>query len=178
MHISLPYHIYVWVNNNELGPGMPSGVTKGILHGLFAKPGQRMLTHVLLESGAHWSGLPLIALRHKQVSDALEPVEPWGCMGSQMTATHMPYLEGLGAVTLKDNLSCRHSGIVVDWSDGYSRYPQEHKPLSLLLLDNGGFALLPNNYFRVYDKHFTVDLDKAPAELRHYRRGEKIYWEE
>jgi len=39
MHTSLPYHFYVFVDNNYLGPEMPSGFTEGILHGIFCKFG-------------------------------------------------------------------------------------------------------------------------------------------
>jgi len=178
MHIALPHHFYVWVDNEHLGHDMQPGLTQGILHGVFARPGQLMLTHVQLQSGAHWSGLPLSVLRDKAVPDTLPAIEPWGCMGSDITATHFPYLDGLTGKTIKENFLFRHTGIIIDWSDGFSRYPQEHKPLSLIALEAGNFGLLPNNYFTIYDKHFTVNLDSPPPELRLYRRGEKVYWEE
>ena len=177
MHISLPYHFYVLVDNKYLGPEVPPGFTEGILHGIFCKSGQLMLTHVQLETGAHWSGLPLHALRHKKVSEELSSIQPWGCMGSEITATHFPYLEGLKGKTLKENLKFRHTGIVVDWNDGYSRYPQEHKPLSLIALEQGNFGLLPNNYFKIYDKHFTEDLEELNVNLKKYVRNDIVYWE-
>jgi hypothetical protein len=45
----------------------------------------------------------------------------------------------------------------------------------LIALDSGQFALLPNNYTIYAEKHF-VD-DAAKDNLKHYRRGEEIYWE-
>jgi hypothetical protein len=53
---------------------MPSGFTEGILHGIFCKSGQLMLTHVQLQTGAHWSGLPLSALYHKKINDKLSSI--------------------------------------------------------------------------------------------------------
>ena len=112
MHTPLPYHLYIWINNKHLGPDMPEGLTQGILHGIFCKNGQLMLTHVQLETGAHWSGLPLHALTHKQIKNELAHVQPWGCMGSEITATLFPYLEGLEGKTLKENLKFRHTEII------------------------------------------------------------------
>jgi hypothetical protein len=177
VHSSLPYHFYVYVDNSYLGPEMPSGFTEGILHGIFCKSGQLMLTHVQLQTGAHWSGLPLSALYHKKVNDKLNYVQPWGCMGTEITTNYFPYLDGLSGKVLKENYLFRHTGIIVDWNDGFSRYPQEHKPLSLLALEQGNFALLPNNYFKIYDKHFTEELNEANVNLKKYKRGEVVYWE-
>lgn len=177
MHASLPYHFYVWIDNTHLGPNMPSGLTKGILHSVYSKPGQLMLTHVLLETGAHWSGLPLHLLTHKPTAEALCAVEPWGGMGTQITTTHFTYLDGLKGKTIKEKLHFRHTGIIIDWNDGFSKYPQEHKPLSLICLEQGNFGLLPNNYFKLCDKHFTDELEENNLNLKNYRRGETVYWE-
>jgi len=177
-HASLPDHIYCYVNNVFLGPKMPSGVTECILHGLYSRPGQRMLTHVLLETGAHWTGIPLGALRTKpEIKNLLdvEQLEPWGGMGEILTTSHMDMLDGLKAQVISNGEFGRHTGTIVDWSDGYSRYPQEHKPLSLIQMDNGQIALLPNNYFRLEDKHFTHK--EKEEQLKNYRRGEIIYYE-
>lgn len=88
----------------------------------------------------------------------------------------MPFLEGLEAIVMGPvSGSGRHTGIVVDWRDGYSRYPEEHKPLNLIVMGTGQFALLPNNYVVYNEKHF-VD-SRARENLRHYRRGETVYWE-
>jgi len=156
---------------------MPTGSTAGILHGVYSRVGQCLLSHVLLESGGHWSGLPLHALHWREGVGEQPLIEPWGGMGNAITATHLPLLEGLRGCTIGDAVPFRHSGVIIDWNDGYSRYPAEHKPLSLLLTDGGGFALLPNNYFRLYDKHFTAPLNSPLGEMVHYRRGEQVYWE-
>ena len=177
MHSSLPFHFYVWVNNKDLGPDMPEGHTQAILHGVYGKSGQQILTHILLETGAHWSGIPLSHLKHKITTNNTFGLQPWGCMGSDITSTHFPYLDGLIGIVISEQINFRHTGIIIDWNDGYSRYPQEHKPLSLLALENGNFALLPNNYFKIYDKHFTEKLEHFSAELKKYKRGEIVYWE-
>jgi len=156
---------------------MPAGVTRGIWHGVYAREHQVLLCHILLESGAHWSGMPLHALSTSEdFSMPMDLLMPWFCMGEATETYFAKYLEGLSCSIHKPFTgSGRHTGIMIDWSDGYSRYPQEHKPLNLIELESGQFALLPNNFATYQDKHFT----NAPARenLKHYSRGEEVYWE-
>jgi len=63
---------------------------------------------------------------------------------------------------------------MIDWKDGFSRYPQEHKPLILIELKNGQFGLYPNNFVTYQDKHFVENQSKE--NLKFYKRGDKIYW--
>ena len=151
---------------------MKPGKTSCILHGVYGRVGQLLLTHVILETGAHWSGIPLILLNG---GDENSNLQPWGCMGEMITSSYLNYLDGIQVEPRFIKCKGRHTGMVIDWSDGFSRYPQEHKPLSLIALDDSRFCLLPNNYFTVSDKHFT-SLDKT-EELKQYHRGDKIYYE-
>jgi hypothetical protein len=131
----------------------------------------------MLESGAHWSGLPLHAMSStSDFSYSPEILMPWGGMGEDIEAVYMPFLEGLEANLIKPvSEEGRHTGIIIDWKDGYSRYPEEHKPLSLIALNTGQFALMPNNYVVYKEKHF-VSAEAVP-NIKHYRRGDKVYWE-
>ena len=173
-HGNLPYHIYVNVDNKFLGPNMPEGTTAGLWHGVYGREYQLLLGHVLLESGAHWSGLPLHAMSTTtDFSVDHETLMPWKVMGEDMDVVHFTYLKGLLVETKAGK--GRHTGIIIDWKDGYSEYQQEHKPLNLVNLHSGQFALQPNNYCRFTDAHFTRE--GAKENLKHYLRGEDIYWE-
>lgn len=100
---------------------------------------------------------------------------PWAAMGEHIEAISLKYLEGLHCTTRRPFSSPgRHTGILIDWSDGYSRYPQEHKPLNLVSLESGQFALLPNNFVVFKDDHFVDDF--AKENLKYYLRGEAVYW--
>lgn len=184
MNAVLPYHMYVLVDNGALMPTTGDDYTPGILHALHSRPGEKMYAHVLLETGAHWSRVPLSRIAWKK--PLKEPVdhEPWGGMGERMTIDLFPALEGLRGETLDGaghgfpGHYFRHTGMVVDWLDGYSRYPQEHKPLSLLAMDDGSFGLLPNNFFILQDLHFTRHMDDKSPDLHNYRRGEYTYHED
>jgi hypothetical protein len=132
---------------------------------------------VLLESGAHWSGLPLHAISTSGFKHDEHSLVPWGGMGENLDVWHARYLEGLVVSTIKPiKEKGRHTGIMIDWNDGFSRYPQEHKPLSLVNLESGQFALLPNNYFVLHDSHFVEEA--AKENLKHYKRGDVVYWED
>jgi hypothetical protein len=173
-HASLPYHHYVKVDNKYLGPNMPIGTTNAIWHGVYGREYQVLLCHVVLETGAHWSGLPLQAMSMTDdFSLTHEELMPWKCMGERIDVFSLDYLHGLKVKTRAG--VGRHTGVMVDWKDGYSEYPQEHKPLNLVALDSGQFSLSPNNYCVFEDKHFVSDAKKD--ELKLYLRGEDIYWE-
>ena len=173
-HANLPYHFYVNVKNEFLGPDMPEGTTPAIWHGVYGREYQLLLCHVMLESGAHWSGLPLHAISTtKDFSLDHHTLMPWKCMGSDIDVVMFEYLEGLEVETRAGK--GRHTGVVVDWKDGYSRYQEEHKPLNLVKLDSGQFNLSPNNYCLHKDSHFTKE--SAKENLKLYRRGEELYWE-
>lgn len=177
-HANLPFHIYVNVENSFLGPNMPPGTTPGIWHAVYGREYQTLMCHVFLESGAHWSGLPIHALSTKQdFKFDRKLLMPWASMGDDMETFYSKYLEGLEcSVHRPFEAKGRHTGIIVDWNDGYSRYPSEHKPLNLIEVENGQFALLPNNFVTYTDNHFTRE--EAKENLKHYKRGEVVYWEQ
>ena len=173
-HANLPYHFYVNVDNKFLGPNMPDGTTRGLWHAVYGRPYQLLLCHVVLETGAHWSGLPLHALSMTDdFSIDHHSLMPWKVMGEDMDVIKFEHLEGLSVKTKSG--TGRHTGIIVDWKDGYSRYQEEHKPLNLVALSKGQFALQPNNYCLFEDSHFVDSSKKEQTKL--YRRGEDIYWE-
>ncbi len=189
-HANLPFHLYVQVHNSALGPQMPEGTTRGIWHAAYCRPGQELLAHVLLETGAHWCGIPLHMMSmttafHPQAiaSGGSRELVPWGGMGEHLEIMHLHYLEGLPCMGVaqktalgdRPGFTGRHTGIVFDWADGFSRYPQEHKPLNLIETSQGWFMLLPNNYAQYSDSHFTSYV-KGERDFRNYRRGDEVYW--
>ena len=100
---------------------------------------------------------------------------PWAAMGEDIDVFHSKYLEGIFCKTIEEiDSNARHTGIIFDWKDGFSRYPQEHKPLNMIELENGQFAFLPNNYLLYKDKHFITE--EARSNLKYYKRGQKVYW--
>jgi hypothetical protein len=175
-HANLPFHIYVNVDNRFLGEKMPSGSTHAIWHSVYCRPNQVLMAHVLLESGANWTGLPIHAISAGvEFKFTPEELMPWAAMGDDLDIFNVKYLEGLECKTIEPMESKgRHLGIMIDWKDGFSRYPQEHKPLNVIQLENGQFAFLPNNFVVYSDQHFVSK--NAQEYFKYYKRGEKVYW--
>jgi len=170
-HAPLPFPIYVNVNNTLLGLN-EGGVTRALWHGIHSRPGQVVMCHLMLETGAHWSGMPLHGV--SATTFFMEPGEvcPWGAMGDRLTVTAMPYLEGLEVKC--DKQVGQHTGILVDWMDGWGKVPAEHKPLNLIETHEGPYLLVENNKCRFYDSHF-ID-DKVNVNEIGYKRGTQTYW--
>ena len=75
---------------------MPEGVTPAIWHAVYGRPYQLLLCHVVLESGAHWSGLPLHAISmEKDFSLDHEELMPWKCMGEDLDVVQLDFLKTL-----------------------------------------------------------------------------------
>jgi hypothetical protein len=177
-HSNLPFHLYVNINNGFLGPQMPHGVTQGIWHGVYCRPNQILMCHILLESGAHWSGLPIHALSASEdFQYGSNELMPWSAMGEDLDVYHVKYLEGIEC-DIREPIEekGRHIGIIIDWKDGFSRHPQEHKPLNAIELRNGQFGLYPNNFLTFKDKHFVNNSSKDL--LKFYKRNETTFWGE
>ena len=170
-HAPLPFPIYVNVNNTLLGL-KDGGVTRALWHGIHSRPGQVVMCHLMLETGAHWSGMPLHGVSATDVFYTPDVVCPWGAMGDKITVTAMPYLEGLEVVCSK--VVSRHTGILVDWADGFAKVPAEHKPLNLIQTPDGPYLLVENNKCRFFDPHF-VDSNVKVNEIG-YKRGTTAYW--
>jgi hypothetical protein len=177
-HVTLPHHLYVWCDNKYLGVEA-AGTTAAVLHGLCARPGQAILTHLILETGAHWTGVPIQGIYSKEEVPApvhLRHIQAWGAMGEQINVCHFPYLEGLQVEVFRKEWHGRSTGIIVDWDDGFTRHPDQHKCLHLLEMETGHYTLQPNNYLRWSDPSF-VDENKW-EHAKKYRRGDKVWWPE
>lgn len=103
-HANLPFHLYVNVDNRYLGPEMPEGVTPAIWHGVYSREFQTLLCHVMLQSGAHWSGLPLHALSGTETFMSQQDLMPWSAMGSDTEVWYATYLEGLPVTLFRQGL--------------------------------------------------------------------------
>ena len=94
-HGNMPYHLYVLVPNTLLTNGVNSGYTKGIWWGVYCRLGQHLMSHVLLESGANWTGIHVKDLivddgKSKSLENIKfynipeQPLFPWAAMGDEV----------------------------------------------------------------------------------------------
>lgn len=147
----------------------------------------------LPEYGAMFDKLPISAF----VSEAKTPdpdldlpnLQFWNCMDygvtslcKQFTASmewevrtrHFGTLKGSYICTL-DNYHANPD--VLDYST--SEIPEEHKSFNLINLENGQFALYPNNRCRIYDISLTPEEPKIPdfkVSTEYYQVENGVPW--
>lgn len=122
----------------------------------------------LPEFGALYDKLPLDAFIWSDTPGNLLPLDVlqiWDCMSYHVELIHKPFLAGLRAEFFgKDRQmhqgeylwtldSCEPDPRIPTY--GFSETPEEHKSFNLLRLDNGQFALQPNNRCRFFDPAIT-----------------------
>ena len=141
-----------------------------IVHGARSRAGKVMTFHVHLESGAHYSLLPLHKLVWKQdVPDwSLPDLQPWDCFSDHCQAIVFEYLREKRTYLIGKKV-WGHYILTFDWYDNaFSDYPPEFKQGHLIKLDNGLFGIYPNNYLLFQDKSYTgqLDLGSVPKLFR------------
>jgi hypothetical protein len=131
----------------------------------------------LPEFGALYDKLPIDAFiwTDEYAPRALLPLDVlqiWDCMSYHVELVHKPFLAGLRAEFFgKDRQlhggeymwtvdSCEPDPRIPTY--GFSETPEEHKSFNMLRLDNGQFALQPNNRCRFFDPAITHSQLKTP----------------
>ncbi|MCI0748165.1 MAG: hypothetical protein L0Y58_22390 [Verrucomicrobia subdivision 3 bacterium] len=161
----LPKHFYAllraeFCNNLELGT---EGLIPCVVFGVEAQPGRALGFHVLREDGAMVSQVPIHALCHLLDAPQMELSEccPWDSFGYWLTAIEFQYLREVD-ITYRTTNGSEHAGTYICTIDflnnGFSDEPEQHKHFHLLALQNGNYALQPNNRCRVKESSFTENL--------------------
>lgn len=130
----------------------------------------------LPEYGALFDKLPISAFLHeekKQLGELpLDVLQIWDAMSYDITLVEKPLLKGLRAEFFGKDKQ-RHSGEYMFTLDNahtdprvpdytFSETPDEHKSFNVLKLDNGQFALQPNNRCRFFDPALNPNEMKMP----------------
>lgn len=127
-------------------------------------PPRALMFTCMLENGAQIARLPINAFVHK--TDApddlpLDWLELWGALSYEIAVNQVAFLKDLlCAVVLKDGRWYQGRYMMTfDWcGSAYSEDPGEggFKTAHLVKLDNGCFALQPNNRMRWYEPSFIT----------------------
>ena len=129
----------------------------------------------LPEYGALYDKLPISAFTWKEAIEDDQPLDVlqiWDCLGYHIEVIDKPLLAGLRAsVFCKDRVT--REGIYMFTLDGaqpdprvpdftFTQTPDEHKSYNVIRLDNGQFALQPNNRCQFFDNAFVPETLKTP----------------
>lgn len=138
-----------------------------------------VLFHCMTESGMQRANVPISALVHKKDSPVIELdyLQLWNCFGNEMTVCKFNYLENWRCqIVMKDKT--KHWGtymMTFDWeNNSFSLTPNDYKNAHLIKLDNGCFALQPNNRIFWRDSNFvTKPLD--PKNMPRYKVDKDVF---
>lgn len=104
--------------------------------------------------------VPIHALFHKKgaADQSLGTLQAWDCFGWNLSVVEFDYLKEarIQCKLGRDEFESRYVATIDFLDNGYSDEPTQHKMLHLLKLDNGNFALQPNNKCRMIEKSFTT----------------------
>jgi len=139
---------------------------KVTVFGAQSNPDTALLFHVLTDDGLVRSRVPIHMLCHREEPSPipLDYLQLWDCFSVNFTNIVYDYLKNSRAkVVLKDR--SEHWGdymMSFDWYDNpYSDEPTQYKCLHMIKLDNGCYALQPNN--RIYWKHMSFVTKPFPT---------------
>lgn len=140
----------------------PTGATFDcVVHAARSRSGKIMTFHVHLESGAHYSLLPLHKLKWKDVTNPLEPndLQTWDCFSDDVEAIRFDYLQFKRVFLIPQKMWGEYV-LTFDWkNNAFSDYPPEFKQGHMIKLDNGQFGIYPNNYLLFEEKSYTGKLN-------------------
>lgn len=150
---------------------------EGYIFAACAMKSRPLLFHVHLKSGAKFIRLPITAFCTKQDAPPVTNIgdlELWDCLSGNLTCMQYEYFKNYEVhVKLHDGI---YSGIYVTTFDfipsgGLEESPDQHKDFNLILLDNGNFALQPNNKLFFIDEHFTG----SPTSIPDYKAIQEYF---
>lgn len=131
----------------------------------------------LPEYGALYDKLPISAFVWHDVLEAddqlpLDELQIWDCMSYHVEVVDKPMLKGLRCEFLGKSRrmhageymfcidSCNPDPRIADVT--FSESAEEHKSFNVIRLDNGQFALQPNNRMRIFDPALTHEQLRTP----------------
>ena len=133
--------------------------------------------HFLMEDGALWWRMPISAFcqRPDTPQADLHDLVLWNCFSPFVTVTKFEALDGMRMV-YKDRHKVEHQGkyvFTLDWhqpdhniaDSGYSETAGQHKCGHLIALDDGNYAIQPNNRVKLFDPSSTTKTKPVIARL-------------
>ena len=140
------------------------------LFGVASLPDRVPMFHFLMEDGGIWWRMPINAFCWKPDAVPMDIHDQvlWNSFSPYITVTVFHNLRQM-RMTYADRHKNQHSGIYLmtfDWhspepniiNNGWSESPGQHKCGHLIQLDNGNYAIQPNNRVILKDPSFTTKL--------------------
>lgn len=146
---------------------------KCLIFGLTSIPSQVPLFNFLMEDGGIWWHAPISAFCKKENTQEqdLSELELWDSFSYHVAVTKFYVLQNK-RIRYTGRTGKEYDGrylFTLDWAHsdynelnfGFSEQPDQHKSGHIIELDNGNYAIQPNNRVRVFDPSFAT----KPNEL-------------
>lgn len=142
----------------------------GIFVSAKSLPGTATTFQVLLDNGVLRDKLPVDAFVHKEeirgVPYSLDHLQIWNSPSYSISCHQFNFLTGLRVDVLMKNKKWEKGELLwtFDWSGecnsgadvNLAEHPDEHKCGHFIALDNGQYAIQPNNRIRFYESSFVT----------------------
>jgi hypothetical protein len=143
-----------------------------IIFGMASIPAQAPLFHFVMQDGGLWWRMPIHAFSWKEdaIEQPLDELVLWDSFSYHVSATQFPYLKNRN-MTFISRRREKYKGrylFTLDWGAStdsgdtdflFSEYPSQHKCGHVIAMDNGNFAIQPNNRLLLHDPSFTTKED-------------------
>lgn len=149
-----------------------------LIFGVTSLPSQVPLFNFIMEDGGIWWHAPISAFCIKEgiPEQDLHELELWDSFSYHIAVTKFSILQNKKLKFLSRN-GKEYFGtylFTLDWAHsdynelnfGFSESPGQHKCGHVLQLDNGNFAIQPNNRLRVYDPNFVTKQGQSLIERK------------
>ena len=149
-----------------------------LIFGVASIPHRAPLFHFIMEDEGIWWRMPIHAFCHKTPTkqETLHNLVLWDCFSSHIAVTQFDFLANK-RMRYIDREKKWNEGtylFTLDWSQedkniidvGFSEVPGQHKCGHVIKLDNGNFAIQPNNRIRAFEPSFVTKPGQNVIERR------------
>lgn len=159
MNADIPY-LRCWVRLEYISER--DGMEEGYAFAIQSYPGRAVAFHVMLQSGAHYRGVPIhaVALRPDASPRELGDCALWDCFTFRPEVHCYSYLREHEAIcyTRSGPVEGRYL-FTIDWlpdhaGPGFTHLVEQNKCAHVLALDDGNLAALPTNRIAWMDGYF------------------------
>jgi hypothetical protein len=157
-------------------PGL--GIVPAAVHAARSRAGKAMTFHVHLDTGPHYSLLPIDQIFHSDGDRfKLGDIQPWSCFSDEVEYFVFERFRFGRVRVLPLNIQARYIG-TFDWlNNDFSDMIEEFKQGHFLALENGQYGIFPNNMLLFEDKAWTGKEIKVPGKIARNLRYPNSEWE-
>lgn len=176
MNADIPF-LKCWVRTQFISD--KEGMEEAYAFAIQSYPGRALAFHVMLQSGAHYRGVPIhaLALTEDAPLRNLGDLQLWDCFTFHPTVHCYNYLREHEAVChlRSGDMEGRYL-FTVDWlpdhsGPGFTHLPEQNKCGHVLALDDGNLCCLPTNRIAWMDGYF-IGRKPSPKSRQYTVQGE------